>query len=105
EERLERGEVHDRRIGFDLAEVWIDRGVQSDVRRDADLEIPAPRELLMPLVPRYRHEPLHVLRHHVWGGFHAPLGAQPRKPGERAELRHDAALFRIPEWPAFAFSQ
>ena len=41
EERLERGQVDDRRIDFDLAEVGIDRAVERQVAADPVLEVDA----------------------------------------------------------------
>ena len=38
-ERLVRRQVDDRRVRLDLAEVWIDRRVHREVRREADLRV------------------------------------------------------------------
>ena len=56
EDRLERREVHDRRIRFDLAEVGIDRRVQREVRPEPVLEIAAgaPADLVVERISRVR---------------------------------------------------
>ena len=41
EDRLEGGEVHDRRVGLDLAEIRVDRGVERQIRSEPVLEVTA----------------------------------------------------------------
>src|SRR5439155_6487758 len=46
EERLERSEVEHRRIGFDLPEIGIDRGIEGEVRSEPVLQVGAAGHLL-----------------------------------------------------------
>src|SRR5204862_4652064 len=53
EEGFERGQVHDGWVGFDLSEVWIDRGRQRQAWRNGVLEIePERRVALGPFAER-----------------------------------------------------
>src|SRR5205085_11152408 len=51
EKRLERREVEHRRIGLDLAEVRIDRGVEREVRGDAVLQAATDGDVLRAAEP------------------------------------------------------
>ena len=53
-EGLERREVEDGRVGFDLAEVGIHRRIERDVGCDAEFQIGASRHILAAAVARVR---------------------------------------------------
>ncbi len=91
EKGLERREVEDARIGLNLAEVGIDRGVEGQVRRDPVLQVAAQGHVLRTTDAR-RGELRHVLRHHVGGGLEPAWGLEVVEPVDVAELRYEPCL-------------
>jgi len=101
EKRLERREVEHRRIGLDLAEVRIDRGVERQVRRDAVLHVAARGQVLRATDPR-SGELRHVLGHDVGGGLEPARCLEVVEPGDLPELRHEPRLGLTEQGPAHA---
>ena len=84
EERLERVEVHDRRIGFDLAEVGIDRRGQRQPGRHRVLQVEPERAAgigrvgqRVPRVDRLRVDLADAVRHQLEASSPSPPSCRP----------------------------
>ena len=97
-ERLVGGEVDDRGVGLDLAEVRVHRGVESEVRGQADLRIEADRARAVgPPVGDRRARA--GLAHRVGQQLDVAGAGQPADPVQLAELVHTARVLAGDELP------
>lgn len=85
-ECLERTQVEDGWVRFDLPEIRIHRGVERDVRGDAELEVAPDREALLPSVAAVRQRARDVMGEEIGGQFDRPSRTDLGEALELSEL-------------------
>ena len=95
EERLDVGEIHNRRIDLDLTEVGIHGGIESEVRTKTKLEVGAQGRVapatVVERVSGLSRRSVHLARG-VGGDQQSTLWLKPGEPHEGQEARHETAF-------------